>query len=61
MTIYTRTGLLVWVSDDISLHWDGTRNGIPLPQGTYVWRLHYHTTWFPEQWHTRVGTVTLLR
>ncbi|MBP5527853.1 MAG: gliding motility-associated C-terminal domain-containing protein [Bacteroidales bacterium] len=61
LEIYDRQGRLIVHADDYRLGWDGTRNGIPLPQGTYVWRLHYHTTWFPEQWHTRVGTVTLLR
>lgn len=61
LDIYDRQGRLIHHADDYRLGWDGSRNGIPLPQGAYVWRLHYRAAWFPEQWHTRVGTVMLLR
>lgn len=58
MTIYTRTGLLVWHSDDINQMWDGTRKGEPMPQGAYVyhWRLKSN-----NRVRSGLGTLTLLR
>lgn len=58
ITIYTRTGLLVWHCEDINQMWDGTRDGVPLPQGSYVfhWRLKSS-----NRIRTGIGTVTLLR
>jgi gliding motility-associated-like protein len=58
MTIYTRTGLLVWHTEDIDHSWDGTRNGTPMPQGAYVyhWRLKSK-----NRVRSGLGTITLLR
>lgn len=58
MTIYTRTGLLVWHSDDINQMWDGTRKGEPMPQDAYVyhWRLKSN-----NRVRSGLGTLTLLR
>lgn len=58
MTIYTRNGLLVWHSEDINEPWDGTRNDMPMPQGTYIyhWRLKSN-----NRIRSGIGTVTLLR
>lgn len=58
LTIYSRTGLLVWHCEDISQTWDGTRNGVPMPQGAYAyhWRLKSNNCI-----RTGIGTVTLLR
>lgn len=60
MTIYTRTGHLVWHCESIDQPWDGTRNGIPMPQGTYVYFYRMRTA---TNGHVRIGkgTVTLLR
>ena len=58
MTIYTRTGLLVWEGDDISVHWDGTRNGVPMPQGVYAYQWQLKTKGLV---HTGIGTILLLR
>ena len=58
MTVYTRTGLLVWHCEDINQPWDGTRNGVPMPQGAYVyhWRLKSN-----NRVRSGLGTITLLR
>lgn len=58
MTIYTRTGMLVWHSEDINQMWDGTRDGTPVPQGAYVyhWRLKSN-----NRVRSGLGTLTLLR
>ena len=36
--LYNRGGLLVWHSTDILDTWDGTHNGKPVPQSTYVYK-----------------------
>ena len=58
MTIYARTGLLVWQSNDIAEQWDGTSNGQPLPQGVYTYHWRAKTR---GRIRTGIGTVLLLR
>lgn len=57
--IYNRMGLLVFYTDDPADLWDGTHEGLPLPQGTYAY--HWHVRDAVEYNHTGTGTVTLLR
>lgn len=59
--IYDRQGRLVHTSTDLATGWDGTRDGAPCPQGTYVWHLRYRAINYPETWQTTAGTVTLIR
>lgn len=61
LDIYDRQGRLLYHADDYRQGWDGTYKGRPVPQGAYVWRLHYRTAWSPMQWFLRVGTVTIIR
>lgn len=37
--IYNRWGELVWKSFDIEVGWDGTYNGVLVPNGIYTWKL----------------------
>lgn len=59
ISIFTRWGDMIWHSTDINEGWDGTRNGHPCMQGTYVYLCRYR--------HPKNGvqhcasTVTLLR
>lgn len=57
--IYNRWGLLMFHSTDILALWDGTHDGIPVPQGAYAYR------WYLKDIHgdrwSGTGTVTLLR
>lgn len=57
LTIYNREGLLLFRTTDLETGWGGG----DCPQGAYVWHLHYRYAHSPEQWHTAMGTVTLLR
>jgi gliding motility-associated-like protein len=41
MVIYNRWGEVVFKTNDIRVGWDGTMNGNPLPQDSYVWRVSY--------------------
>ncbi len=58
--IYNRMGALVFDSDDPAFEWNGTYNGKPLPQGTYIYMLRYRRpgTYTISQIQ---GNVTLVR
>lgn len=63
MTVYIfrRQGDLVSTFDGLTESWDGTHNGTPCPQATYVYRITYRNTGnnvVPEPIN---GTVTLIR
>lgn len=58
--IYNRRGELVYDSDDVHFQWDGTYNGEPVPQGTYVYTCRFRkpgTTTLS----TMQGSVTIIR
>lgn len=59
--VYNRSGVLVAQLAGTTPEWDGTHQGVPCPQGTYVWYLRYRRNDNPDQLHTLTGTVTLLR
>ena len=35
--VYNRWGQMVFFTKDPSIGWDGTRNGVPMASGTYIW------------------------
>ena len=57
--IYNRQGLLVYHSTDINEPWDGSHDGVPVPQGAYAYR------WYLKDIHgdrwSGTGIVTLVR
>ncbi|MBR6291948.1 MAG: gliding motility-associated C-terminal domain-containing protein [Bacteroidales bacterium] len=59
--IYDRHGVLIFHSQGPAPQWDGTHNGSPCPQGTYVWLLRYHHDHQSTRPLSLTGTVTLLR
>jgi gliding motility-associated-like protein len=59
--IYNREGLLVCHLEGIDAQWDGTRNGTPCPQGSYVYTLLYKSKVQPEKQKKVNGTILLLR
>lgn len=58
--IYNRRGVLIKEFDGVTEDWDGTKDGRPLPQETYVYYIRYMDTEV-NGWKTLKGTVTLLR
>ncbi|MGX8712419.1 MAG: gliding motility-associated C-terminal domain-containing protein [bacterium] len=58
--IYNRRGELVYDSDDVHFSWDGTCNGKPLPQGTYVYSCRFLKPGTTSL-RTIQGSVTLVR
>jgi gliding motility-associated-like protein len=61
VNVFSRDGLSVCSFDALTGSWDGTKNGSPCPQGTYVWKLTYTSRRNPDIYKQAVGTVTLLR
>ena len=57
--LYNRGGLLVWHSDDIHDTWDGTHNGKPVPQSTYVYKWYMTDIYGKKRYG--VGMVMVLR
>ncbi len=41
MLIFNRWGEKLFESDDISIGWDGTKNGVPCPGDAYVYKISY--------------------
>jgi gliding motility-associated-like protein len=37
ISIFNRYGQIVYTSTDLNKAWDGTKNGRPLPEGTYYY------------------------
>ncbi len=60
VTIYQRQGDWICTFDGLTEGWDGTKNGKPCKEGTYVYFIRYET---PELATPKpiVGTVTLLK
>jgi len=60
--IYNRDGILVFRTTDIEQGWDGRDlNGTLCQQGSYVWRMLYHTVARPNKLRASTGSVLLLR
>lgn len=59
LKIFTRWGSCFWETTNIDECWDGTRHGVPLPQGSYVYLCRYSTD--TGEKHVVYGTVTLVR
>lgn len=60
IAIFNRKGLLVFESDDQFFSWDGTRNGTPLPTGTYPYVITYTRAGSVSDFRVK-GTVTIVR
>ena len=59
VTVYNRLGNIVARFDGLTGHWDGTANGQPCPQGTYVYFVKYIDT-KDHSWKTIHGTVSIV-
>lgn len=59
--LYHRWGNFIMDFDALTQFWDGTINGVPCEQGTYVYRIMYRKKNMPTGVLVLSGTVTLLR
>ncbi|MCX7650966.1 MAG: CotH kinase family protein [Flavobacteriales bacterium] len=60
ITIFNRWGEVIFRSDKLDFHWDGTRGGVPCPQGAYVYVFRYLTTLEEKEFY-QTGVLLLLR
>jgi gliding motility-associated-like protein len=60
LSIFNRWGEEIFYSDDISLGWDGKKNGNDCPGGVYVYKIVFSVDGVPGN-QERVGTVMLVR
>ena len=58
--IYNRRGELVYESDDLHFRWDGTKDGEPCLQGTYVYTCRFRKPGTANL-RSMQGTITLVR
>lgn len=59
--VFHRWGEMVWQQKGLDARWDGTKDGRPCPQGSYVYLVRYSVVGRCESIRERIGTVTLLR
>jgi gliding motility-associated-like protein len=59
MQIFDRYGKIVYISSDFGKGWNGTYNGTPAQNGTYVWMATYRNT-DTKTMQFRKGFVILL-
>ena len=57
--VYTRTGILIFQSNQLNQAWDGTYQGNLAPDGVYYYQVEYRD--IDMKYKTQNGTVTLLR
>ncbi|MBR3489442.1 MAG: gliding motility-associated C-terminal domain-containing protein, partial [Bacteroidales bacterium] len=61
VAIFDRNGVQVFHTTDIQFSWDGTHQGIPCPQGAYLYHIRYRVPSVPNNWKSCIGTITLVR
>ena len=59
--IYDRRGALVFHTTDFDEGWDGTADGRPCRQESYVYHCRYSDEEVPDGYQTITGTVSLIR
>lgn len=59
LLIFDRWGEPVFESTDLEFAWDGTRNGEPVQQDTYVWKAEFRDVF--GKFHAYKGVVNLIR
>ena len=59
LDIYNRWGLRLFHTEALTDCWDGTREGSPVPQGTYLFRVHVCHADGSDK--TYIGNITVIR
>jgi gliding motility-associated-like protein len=57
--IFDRWGLLIFETDDMNAHWDGSYKGEPVQLDTYVWKVEYAD--FQKNKYKLIGHVSVVR
>lgn len=61
LSIYSRTGELIFYTNNPETGWDGNIKDSPAPQDVYVWVIHYAKIGTPNVIKMKTGSVTLIR
>jgi gliding motility-associated-like protein len=59
LMIFNRWGELIFTMDDFADYWDGTYEGLPCQDGTYIWKIKYFD--FLDKEYDQTGHINLLR
>ncbi|HEX8332708.1 MAG TPA: hypothetical protein VF622_08795 [Segetibacter sp.] len=60
-TEISRLGQKIFETTDINAGWDGTRKGIPIESGGFVWYSVYRYNGVTETIQSQKGTLVLIR
>jgi gliding motility-associated-like protein len=60
LVVFNRWGEIVWESRNPNKGWNGTYNGQPVPEGTYVWQISAKQL-FIDKRHAWRGHLNVLR
>lgn len=58
--IFNRWGELVFSADSPDFKWDGTYDGKPIPDGTYVWKIQYKSI-YDDELQLKTGHINVLK
>jgi gliding motility-associated-like protein len=57
--IFDRWGILIFETNDLNIHWDGTYKGAPVPIDSYVWKIDYSD--YQKNVYKLIGHVNVVR
>jgi gliding motility-associated-like protein len=57
--IFDRWGILIFETNDLNVHWDGTYKGAPVPIDSYVWKIDYSD--YQKNFYNLIGHVNVVR
>jgi gliding motility-associated-like protein len=61
MAVFNRWGEKVFESTDPNIYWDGKIEGIPAPNGVYIWYVDIRSNCLPDDEQFQQGSVHLMR
>lgn len=59
--IFNRWGEQIFESSDMLIGWDGRTKGVLVPEGVYTYRVIYRKKSSPDEKHTKLGAVLLMK
>ena len=60
LAVFNRYGAMMFLTENVSVGWDGTINGIAQPAGAYVWEIEYDNP-VTKRVEKKKGTLILIR
>lgn len=60
LAVFNRYGAMVFLTENVSVGWDGTINGVAQPAGAYVWEVEYDNP-VTRRVEKKKGTLILIR